>query len=196
MVLRICRHVHIWIFGIMARLQIHRLWVIILVQLPLGFVTVHCYSQFISMDAKRRKTGAELDKIMHAELDKMIKEDISVETPRVAKPGPNTVAPAIGEKVLCQSTFGGEAEEFRVAYVPEEAAETLDSEKELAKFKEKEQTEEDERVARFAKALSSFQEAEKQELSKRRLSNKRERDRRRPEKISMSKRVRDAGNPA
>ena len=192
MVLRICRHVHIWIFGIMARLQIHRLWVIILVQLPLGFVTVHCYSQFISMDAKLSKTD---DHKATESVDKGTASQSS-ELRTVAKPGPNTVAPAIGEKVLFQSTFGGEAEEFRVAYVPEEAAETLDFEKELAKFKEKEQTEEDERVARFAKALSSFQEAEKQELSKRRLSNKRERDRRRPEKISMTKRVRDAGNPA
>ena len=73
MVLRICRHVHIWIFGIMARLQIHRLWVIILVQLPLGFVTVLCYSQFIAMDAKRKKTGKqkvkeEAEQIMLAEL--------------------------------------------------------------------------------------------------------------------------------
>ena len=124
MVLCICRHVRIWIFGIMARLQIHRLWVIILVQLPLGFVTVHCYSQFISMDAKLSKTD---DHKATESVDKGTASKTS-ELRTVAKPGPNTVAPAIGEKVLFQSTFGGEAEEFRVAYVPQEAAETADTE--------------------------------------------------------------------
>ena len=76
------------------------------------------------MDAKLRKTG---DHKATESVDKGTASQSS-ELRTVAKPGPNTVAPAIGEKVLFQSTFGGEAEEFRVAYVPEEAAETADTE--------------------------------------------------------------------
>ena len=119
----------------------------------MGMVTLHCCSKFISMDAKRRKTGKpkakeEAEQIMHAELNKMIKEgkkkwqkqaerrkrkevaeaSQSSELRTVAKPGPNTVAPAIGERVLFKSSFGGGAEVYRVAYVPEEAAEIFDTE--------------------------------------------------------------------
>ena len=109
------------------------------------------------MDAKLRKTD---DHKATESVDKGTASKTS-ELRTVAKPGPNTVAPAIGEKVLFQSTFGGEAEEFRVAYVPE-AAESNCFEKEFSQFQEREQKERDERVARLAKELLSFQEAEKQ----------------------------------